>query len=63
MPVLSFMFVIVESFPLDEVLESASIVLRVENLSNFPFLVALEDDGLGRRVAASGDVDHGSRLK
>ena len=53
LPVALFVCVVIEACPLYKVVELVSDDFEIEDLSYFPFLVALQDNWLTRRLAAS----------
>lgn len=48
--------VVLVTGPLDEVTKLASVILRVEDLADFEFLVVVDDDGRRRRLFPSGNA-------
>lgn len=56
LPASSFALVVIKSFPLDKVMKFTSHELGVEDLSDFPLIVAADDDRFWIRLSASGHV-------
>lgn len=56
LPGLVFVVVTVKSFPVNKVIKLTAFELGVKDLTDGLFLAVLEGNGLGRRLALSGDI-------